>query len=724
MFSLAGNFIFRTFVLKKNKIMKKVITFFASCFLVISLMAGNVEKVFTFSQFNVVQNGQHQSVTLDHTMLAGLIGEPMLPYHQVAVMLPPGEKAIAIRITGEELTSIPGTFDLFPQQAMRPISKGSSGEFIKKEAVYRSAANYPAVPTGHLINSYLNGYAFALSTFTPVIYNPAGKIVSYYRKVTVHITTQPDAAAELALKNLTSSPNALKRVRLFAQNPEMMSQYPVKNALKTSYQILIITPNQFQGGFQDLVNYYNARGVTSQIATTESIDAGTGGLDLQDKMRNYIINEYQTNGIEQVVLGGDVEHVRYRGLYCYVMSGSTPYEDYGIPADIYYSALDGNWNSNGDDKWGEPGEDDLLPELSVGRMSFSNAQEQANMVHKSVSYQGSPVPGEMKRPFLVSEFLDAGTMTWGSDYLELLVDDHTDNGYFTHGIPSAENNITRLYDTLISPPSNIYSWNIAQLFAAINSGNSFIHHSGHSNWDYMMRLSNYQITNQNFSQVNGIAHNYQLMYTHGCICGAFDESDCIAENCVSISNFLVGGVFNSRYGWFDQGTTEGPSAHIHREFISALYNPSPDSAMAELGSAHTMSKIKSAPWIGLPGEFEPGAQRWCHYDCNVLGDPALKIWIDNPTTGISEPGGTFTCSVSPNPCNDQVTVSYVLNTPSLVRMTLLNSLGQQISSNSYGNMLPGNHAVSFNMTGYTSGIYYFRIDTNDNSVTKKLIVVK
>ena len=704
--------------------MKKVFTFLALYALAFSLIAGNVEKVFIFSHYNIVQNGLHQSVTLDNTMLAGLTGEPMLPYHQVALMLPPGEKAIAIRITGEELTIIPGKFDLFPQQAMRPISKGSDGEFIKKDEVYRSVANYPVTPTGHLINSYLNGYAFALSTFTPVIYNPAGKTVSYYKKITVHITTQSDANATLALKNLTSSTNALKRVRLFAQNPEMMNMYPLKNALKTNYPILIITPAEFQSGFQDLVNYYNSRGLTSQIVTTETIINSMSGQDTQEQIRNYIINEYQTNGIEQVILGGDVEYVPYRGLYCYVMSGSTPYEDYDIPADIYYSALDGNWNTNGDNKWGEPGEDDLMPELSVGRMSFSTSQELANMVHKSVSYQGNPVPGEMKKPFLVSEFLDAGTMTWGSDYLELLVNDHSDNGYFTHGIPSSQNNIARLYDTLISPPSNIYSWSIGQLLAEINAGHSFIHHSGHSNWDYMMRLSNWQITDENFAQVVGVTHNYQLMYTHGCICGAFDNTDCIAELCVSISKFLVGGIFNSRYGWFDQGTTEGPSAHLHREFISALYNPNPDSAITELGSAHTMSKIKTSPWVGLPGEFEPGAQRWCHYDCNVLGDPALKVWIDNPGTGISKLADAFTFSLSPNPCKDQVTITYKLNTPSIVRMTLLNSLGQQISINSFDEKLPGNHSVSFNVAGFAPGIYYCRLDTKDNSVMKKLMVVR
>ena len=366
-------------------------------------------------------------------MLAGLTGEPMLPYHQVALMLPPGEKAVSLWITGEELTPVPGSYDLFPQQAMQPISKGPDGKFLKNEQVYRSTASYPASPTGHLMNSYLNGYAFALSTFTPVIYNPAGRSVSYYKKVTVHITTQPDADATKALKNLTPSPNALKRVRLFAQNPEMMNNYPVKSPSKSNYQILIITPAQYQSGFQNLVNYYAGKGMTTQIATTESIGSTMSGQDLQEKMRNYIINEYHINSIEQVILGGDIELVPYRGFYCYVISGSG-YEDNNIPADIYFSALDGNWNTNGNNKWGEPGEEDLLPELSVGRMPFSTAQEQVNMVHKSVSYQGSPVAEEMKKPFLVSEFLYDSPMTWGSDYLELLVNDHSDNGYFTHGI--------------------------------------------------------------------------------------------------------------------------------------------------------------------------------------------------------------------------------------------------------------------------------------------------
>jgi hypothetical protein len=711
-----ATFLFVTLSFRKFFSMKKFAVLVAFGFLAITIFAGNVEKVFTFSQVNISRNGQYQTISLDHTMQAGLTGEPMLPYHQVAMMLPPGEKAISMRISGEGLIVLPGTFDLYPQQYMQPVSQAPDGKFIKNEAIYRSAANYPSTPVGNLINSYLNGYAFALSTFTPAIYNPAKKTVSYYQKVTVQITTQPDVNATLAMKNLTASGDALKRVRMFAQNPDMMNLYPAKGNLKSNYKILIITPSQFQNGFQDLVDFYNTRGQATQVATTESISA-MPGQDLQEKMRNYIITEYQTNGIEQVILGGDVEYVPCRGFYCYVVSGSG-YEDYTIPADIYFSSLDGNWNTNGNNKWGEPGEDDLLPEISVGRMSFSNAAELANMVHKSVSYQGSPVPEELKKPYLVSEFLYDPPMTWGSDYLELLVDDHTDNGYSTHGIPSAQNTITRLYDA----PG--YNWGVGELLAGINSGQSFIHHCGHSNSNYMMRLYNWDITNENFSQVDGIAHNYQLMYTHGCICGAFDDSDCIAERSTSIANFLVGGVFNSRYGWFDQGTTEGPSAHLHREFISALYHPNPDSAIAQLGSAHTMSKIMTAPWIGLPGEFEPGAQRWCHYDCNVLGDPALKVWTDNPSVGISDRNAALRCSISPNPCTDKLTLTFNTTENIVFQADLLSVTGQTVLQTEVSIPGNGNSSASISLPQLETGIYFLRLTSPMGVITRQVVIAR
>ena len=680
-----------------------------------SLFAGNVEKTYSFSNLSVTSRNGYDFVVIDHTLLSGITGEPALPYHQVALLLPPGESAVELSFSGEELTPIPGIFHLWPQQPVQPISKGSDNTFRINGTIYRLDENYPKQQTGNLFTAFLNGYSFALSTFTPVVYNPVTGSLAYYKKVTIRIVTRPEAKATKALAFLPAGEKALQRVLSLAQNPASVALYPSKSPLKSAYEILIITPQQFQEGYADLVNYYNSINRPVQIATTELINSSMTGQDQQEKIRNYIIQEYQTNGIEHVILGGDIEHVPYRGFYCYVISGSG-YEDFNIPADLYYSALDGNWNTNGDNKWGEPGEDDLLPELSVGRMSFSTSQELANMVHKSVSYQSDPVKEEMKHPYMVSEFLYDPPMTWGSDYLELLIDDHSDNGYFTHGIPSLVNTIDSLYDS----PS--FSWGTTQLLNEINQGKSFIHHSGHSNSNYMMRLYNWDITNQNFSKVDGIQHNYQLMYTHGCICGAFDDNDCISEKATTISNWLVGGVFNSRYGWFNQGQTEGPSAHLHREFISALYNPDPDSACPELGSAHTMSKIKTAPWVGLPGEFEPGAQRWCFYDCNVLGDPALKVWIDNPSVGIGSLSQQTRITLSPNPTTEFVNLSFDIQDETNGSITVFNALGQELIHVTGKEFIPGKNTVRMDIKSLPTGIYFVRIDTPEFSQVRKLMI--
>jgi hypothetical protein len=546
-------------------------------------------------------------------------------------MLPPGESAESIEIIGENETVIPGSFLLYPQQPVQPISKGPSGEFIRNEKVYVQDKTYPDQSSGHLLTQYLNGYAFALSAFTPVRYNPARRTLAYFQKVTVRITTNTDSQSQAALSNLPVTENVVRRVKTFAMNPDMMNLYPQKKAPEQTYQYLIIAPAVFKYEFQPLISLYDGKGIITRVVTTDSISAIGTGWDLKEKIRNFIISQYQNCGIEYVLLAGNPSLVPFRGFYCYVNSGSG-YSDSNIPADLYFSGLDGNYDANGNHIYGEIADSaDLLPEIAVARFTVNDTAELRRVIHKSVSYQTNPVLGELSRPLLAGEYLWSNPMTFGGDYMDLLINNRADNGYFTHGIPSSANQIEKLYDTLISAPANIWSWNSSMLLARINQGRSFIHHLGHANSSLMMRLSMSSITNANFSGVNGITHNYPLLYSQGCDCGAFDASGgCIAAKALTISNFIAGGVFNSRYGWFNQGTTDGPSEHLEREFVSAVYNDTlPEK---HLGAAHMISKQKTAPWVTMPGEFEPGAQRWCHYDCNVFGDPALEIWTAEPVS--------------------------------------------------------------------------------------------
>jgi hypothetical protein len=83
---------------------------------------------------------------------------------------------------------------------------------------------------------------------------------------------------------------------------------------------------------------------------------------------------------------------------------------------------------------------------------------------------------------------------------------------------------------------------------------------------------------------------------------------------------------NSRYGWFHEGTTNGPSHHFQREFFDAVFTE----GITTLGEANVRSKDETVPFVDLPEEYEPGSHRWCFYCLNLLGDPAMDIWTDQP----------------------------------------------------------------------------------------------
>ena len=581
--------------------------------------AQTIEKTYIFNDLSISKIDAYDVINFNNTILTGPVGEPALPYHSISLLLPPGQIAESIEIIGEEKVDLKGSFNIYPQQQSRPLSEGASGKFVKKDEIYNSNNTYPLNLAGELSTEFLNGYSFALSTFTPVQYNPASGKLSYFKKITVKINTGNNSAAVDALQNISSAKKIINRLKRLSQNPEILTQYPNKGYDNDTYQMLIITKAQFENSFQDLIDLYIPRGIITQVETVENIYSSMPGQDNPEKIRNYIIQEYQSSGIEYVMLGGDVEIVPYRGFYCHVQSSSV-YEDDNIPADLYYSALDGTWNDDGDNLWGEIGEDDLLPEVSVARYSFSNITELNSMMNKSVSYQSNPVLGELRQPLLAGELLWNDPITWGADYLELIIGYHEDNGYITDGIPEDHDYITMF--------ARDQSWGGSDMINKINSGVSFVHHVGHANYNTVMNLNISEITNSNFAQTNGIDHNYTTIYSHGCNCGGFDANDCIGEKMVKIDNFAAAFVGNSRYSWYNEGWNEGPTQHLHREFTDALYHD----RLSHIGTAHVESKIESAPWVNAPGQWEEGALRWCFYDCNVLGDPAMMIWTDEPVS--------------------------------------------------------------------------------------------
>lgn len=571
-------------------------------------------------------NGMSQ-VYFPNCYQTGKVGEPTLPVHPITLLLPPGHKADILKINFTGKQKLDQRIILSPKQPPRRSTEITSDQYLNQQ-VYNSADSYsgfdPDVQT-----HFFFGHAVALACFSPVEYIPANEELFYYSEVEIEITTQPDTRAYQAQKNYRATKNTVRQLAKIVDNFESVNgSYPVQNN-ETGFDYLIITINDFVDDYQPLAQFYNKRGLKTEIVTVEEIYQSTSGMDEPEKIRNYIIDEAQENGISYVLLAGDADksqlgqmQVPIRGLYCSVQSGETIYEDKNIPSDLYYAALDGNWNEDGDDMWGEPGEDDLLPELAVARICADSSHEISAMLNKIISYQASPVVEDATKMLMLGEKMWSDPLSYGADYLDLLIENRGDNGYSTIGMPS-DLNFIYLYDRTLG------SWNSYDLISNINSGCNIIHHAGHSSSSSNMRMGRSSITNENFVNVDGVTHLNPIIYSHGCSAAAIDVisysgQDCIAEMMLEIDNFASAYIGNSRYGWFNEGQTEGPSLHLHREFISAMYGDS----IVTLGSAHTLSRIRTAPFVTAPDQWEPGALRWCFYGCNVLGDPAMSVWTN------------------------------------------------------------------------------------------------
>jgi hypothetical protein len=78
----------------------------------------------------------------------------------------------------------------------------------------------------------------------------------------------------------------------------------------------------------------------------------------------------------------------------------------------------------------------------------------------------------------------------------------------------------------------------------------------------------------------------------------------------------------------------------------------------------------------------------------------------------------------PNPFNPATVIKYGLPEDANVMLSVFNTLGQEVASLASGFQKAGYHEVTFDGSGLTSGVYFYRIQANNYLETKKLVLMK
>jgi hypothetical protein len=78
----------------------------------------------------------------------------------------------------------------------------------------------------------------------------------------------------------------------------------------------------------------------------------------------------------------------------------------------------------------------------------------------------------------------------------------------------------------------------------------------------------------------------------------------------------------------------------------------------------------------------------------------------------------------PNPFNPTTTINYSVPKSGSMSLKVYNLLGEEVATLFNGVQQAGNHTVVFDATGYPSGVYFYRLQAGNVSITKKLVLMK
>jgi len=372
------------------------------------------------------------------------------------------------------------------------------------------------------------------------------------------------------------------------------------------YPHVVITCDSFVSHFTTLCGYVaGTLGLNDTVVTTAAIYASYSGRDNPEKIRNFIRYAYSNWGTTHVLLGGDVEIVPCRRAWVDA-TGYNPILLDSIPADLYYSDLDGTWDANGNGLFGEPEDScDMYPDVFVGRVPATTTAGADLFVSKFLAYTADP-----DAPYLRNVLL-SGFDIFDGVYCETTMELY-DSAYVSSGMKPC----ARVYDSYTGNHETAVRNLVNQgqhIWIHADHCNYFGMGMGYMNHGYVMyREELAQFTNQG---------KYTIMTTVGCSTGEFDTADCASEYFMQNPN--GGGVAvasNSRYGLGGPGQNpqRGGSFVMVEGFVRGLF------ADPLQGS---LEAIVHAWADAVPLAETSSTYRWCLFEWNLLGEAAMPVWI-------------------------------------------------------------------------------------------------
>ncbi len=281
-----------------------------------------------------------------------------------------------VQVVAADTLELPFTPSLSPAD----ITTSLESRVVPRTFADHSQSLYPS-KAAEIETMIVNSAAVRAVTFYPIQYLDDNRIIFNY-EFTVN-TDDPFSRISAGMpKPAIDKPVSQQQALGAAPGLPLGSEY------------VVVTSTDLAPAFDDFVALKRRTGFAIDIALIDTIIASYTGIDDAEALRNYLI-DFHNNGGRYVLLGGDDTILPVRYAY-YYNTGLMP-ELYNLAVcDLYFADVNGTWDIDGDNIWGEPTQDqpDIGMDLWVGRLPFARSEQIAAYTRKLEAYLFNPGNGD------------------------------------------------------------------------------------------------------------------------------------------------------------------------------------------------------------------------------------------------------------------------------------------------------------------------------------------
>ena len=495
------------------------------------------------------------------------IGEPELPSYSFNYGID-RDKEYDVEINYENYTTYEN-INLIPVQ---PLSKPNQEKvFVKNEDVYSSQALYPE-NNFSVKRMSMRGYELLGIEVIPFEYNLLTKQLKVYSDIEVIITQSADRS------NASQVPRSEIFEKMYKNKIINSDSYSDSRSFQKPSILYICGGNIASSSyFQNLAEWRHKQGYVVHVASLSETGSSTSNI------KNYLSTAYNNweNPPEHVCFIGDADGSLY--VPTYTVYGGQGWSSASGEGDFPYTLLEGS---------------DLLPEMTVGRISVRSTSDFVTHVNKIMGYE---------------KYYDSST-----DWLSrmALVGDPYDSGISTIITNEYIQQVAEIHGG-IDDFRTKYSGNNFDNFMVdqINEGVGYLNYRGF-----------YGFSNFTPTDVNQLNNGYRLPFISTMTCGT--GSFATETTCMTEELFRAGTSVSPKGAVAVIGTAQ---SYTHTAFnnivnMGLFEGIFIDNAMTA-GEATVYGKLAlNEIYPQNPNDNVYLFATWN----NLLGDPALQLWTSSP----------------------------------------------------------------------------------------------